>query len=246
MIQLTMVAAVAAVIGGIVALAARDSRLVAAGLLLAMIAAPLVASPEPTYTALAFRLLGALLVAYMLWAATRAGSISSQGSFIGLPAEIVAAAAAFCVGWYLVPVKPLAGPLAAQAAGVALIVLAVGPLAGRNMLRSGVAIAVMALGISLLMQAWSVPGTSLGQIVTTALMVGIVGATGLLLSPTDGELVATGAGESEDLGDVLEPAPEYGAAEPDDDLGTAEPDFEPKEVQVTGRARRLGVREPHR
>jgi len=241
MIQLTMVAAVAAVIGAITALAARDSRIVAAGLFLAMIAAPLVATPEPTYMALAFRLLGGLLVAYLLWAATGTGSISSEGSFIGLPAEIVAAAAAFCVGWYVVPVKPLAGPLAAQAAGLALIVLAVGPLAGRNMLRSGVAIAVMALGISLLLQAWSVPGTSLGQIVTTALMVGIVGATGLLISPTDTD----GAGETESLDAILEAAHDPDEPEPHADLGTTEPEFEPKEVQVIGRARRLGVREPH-
>jgi hypothetical protein len=233
MIQLTMVGAVAAVIGGIVAVTGRDSRLVAAGLFLAMVAAPLVSSPEPTYTALVFRGLGALLAAYLLWAATRNGSISSEGSAIGVPAEIVAAAAAFCVGWYVVPVKPLAGPLAAQAAGIALVVLALGPLAGRNILRGGVAIAVIALGISLLMEAWTASASSLDQIVTTAVMVGIVGATGLLISPTD-----------VDLADDVETD---GLA--DEEVGgqaVSEPDTEPEALPLTGRARRLGVREPRR
>jgi hypothetical protein len=198
-----------------------------------MVAAPLVSSPEPTYTALVFRGLGALLAAYLLWAATRNGSISSEGSAIGVPAEIVAAAAAFCVGWYVVPVKPLAGPLAAQAAGIALVVLALGPLAGRNILRGGVAIAVIALGISLLMEAWTASASSLDQIVTTAVMVGIVGATGLLISPTD-----------VDLADDVETD---GLA--DEEVGgqaVSEPDTEPEALPLTGRARRLGVREPRR
>jgi hypothetical protein len=206
---------------------------VAAGLFLAMVAAPLVSSPEPTYTALVFRGLGALLAAYLLWAATRNGSISSEGSAVGVPAEVVAAAAAFCVGWYVIPVKPLAGPLAAQAAGIALVVLALGPLAGRNMLRGGVAIAVIALGISLLMEAWTVPASSLDQIVTTAVIVGIVGATGLLISPTDVDLaddVETDRLTDEEVG---------GQA-------VSEPDTELEALPVTGRARRLGVREPHR
>jgi hypothetical protein len=236
MIQLTMVGAVAAVIGGIVAVTGRDSRLVATGLFLAMVAAPLVSSPEPTYTALVFRGLGALLAAYLLWAATRNGSISSEGSAIGVPAEVVAAAAAFCVGWYVVPVKPLAGPLAAQAAGIALVVLALGPLAGRNILRGGVAIAVIALGISLLMEAWTAPASSLDQIVTTAVMVGIVGATGLLISST-----------VVDLADDVDDVETDGLA--DDEVGgqaVSEPDTELESLPVTGRARRLGVREPRR
>jgi hypothetical protein len=237
MIQLTMVGAMAAVAGGIVAVTGRDSRLVSAGLFLAMVAAPLVSSPEPTYTALVFRLLGAVLTAYLLWAATRTDSISSEGSFIGAPAEIVAAVAAFCVGWYVIPVKPLAGPLAAQAAGIALVVLALGPLAGKNLLRSGVAIAVMALGISLLMEAWTLPSSSLDQILTTTVMVGIVGATGLLVSPADGEL-GDGGGEPDGLGEIGELS--------DDVPATADPDFEPQESLETGRARRLGVREPRR
>jgi len=189
------------------------------------------------FAALVFRLLGAVLTAYLLWAATRTDSISSEGSFIGAPAEIVAAVAAFCVGWYVIPVKPLAGPLAAQAAGIALVVLALGPLAGKHLLRSGVAIAVMALGISLLMEAWTLPSSSLDQILTTTVMVGIVGATGLLVSPADGEL-GDGGGEPDGLGEIGELS--------DDVPATADPDFEPQESLETGRARRLGVREPRR
>jgi hypothetical protein len=238
-IQLTMVGAVVAVAGAVVAVSARDARLVAAGLLLAMIAAPLASSPEPTFTALAFRLLGAILAAYLLWAATRTDSISSEGSGIGLPAEVVAAAGAFCVGWYVTPVMHLSGPLAAQAAGLALVVLAVGPLTGKNMLRSGVAIAVVALGISLLTQAWAAPASSLGQIVTTAVMVGVIGATGLMLSPTDTEV------EWPDETDVLDAVlVEDGDIEPGAASESDEDDLEA--IPLAGRARRLGVREPRR
>ena len=184
MIQPTMVGAVVAVAGAILTIAARDSRLVAAGLFVTMVATPLVSSPEPTAAVLAFRFVGALLVAYLLWATTRSGSIDSEGSGLGIPAETIATIAAFCVGWFAMPVQPLAGPLAAQAAGFALVVVALGPLAGRNVLRIGAAIALLALGISLLMEAWTAPATSLDQIVLTALLVGIVGATSLLISPS--------------------------------------------------------------
>jgi hypothetical protein len=243
MIQLTMVAALAAVAGGVVAVTGRDSRLVAAGLFLAMVAAPLVSSPEPTYTALAFRLLGAVMVAYLLWAATRTDGISSEGSVIGAQAQVVAAVAAFCVGWYVVPVKPLSGPLAAQAAGIALVVVALGPLAGRNMLRSGVAIALMGLGISLLMEAWTLPSSSLDQILTTAVMVGIVGATGLLVSPSDEE--SEGGAESDGFDEGAR-SDDLLAAQPGDVPDVADQDFELQELPVSGRARRLGVREPRR
>src|ERR1035437_4983380 len=137
MIQLAVVAAVAAVLGGVVAVSARDYRLVALGLLLAMVAAPLASSPEPAVLAIAFRVLGALLAAYLLWAAMRAQSIASEGSGIGAVAEVAAATTAFLIGWFVAPVKPLPGPLAAQAAGISLAALAVVPLAGRNVLRAG-------------------------------------------------------------------------------------------------------------
>jgi hypothetical protein len=185
MIQLAVVAAVAAVVGGVIAIAARDGRLVALGLVMAMIAAPLASAPEPPALTIAFWILGALLAGYLLWIATPARSVSSEGSGIGPVAEVAAAAAAFCIGWLIVPVKPLAGPVAAQAAGVSLVALAIAPLTGRNVLRVGTGFAVLALGLSLLLEAWVGLASPLLEIVVMALLIGIVGATSLLLSPTE-------------------------------------------------------------
>jgi hypothetical protein len=193
MIQLAVVAAAAAVVGGVVAVTPRDSRLVTLGLLVAMVATPLASSPEPTALAVTFRILGSVLAAYFLWAATRDRSIESDGSGIGAAAELIAAGAAFSVGWFVTPVRPLAGPVAAQAAGLALIALAIVPLAGRNVLRVGAGIVLLLLGISLLLEAWVGAGSSLRQVVLTVLLVGTVAATSLLLSPTE-----TAAVERED------------------------------------------------
>ena len=144
-------------IGGVLAISSRDSRLVVGSLLVAMIAAPLAASPEPSALAIAFRTIGAALAAYLLWVATRNSQISSDGSGIGAAAEIVIAAGVFAAGWYVVPVKPLAGPLAAQAAGITLVAVAVVPMAGRNVMRVGTGAALMALGLSLILTAWAGP-----------------------------------------------------------------------------------------
>ena len=185
MIQLAVVAALAATFGGVVEVSARDSRYVALGVSLTMVAAPLASSPEPPNQMIAFRFLGALLAGYLLWAAARDRSISSDGSGVGPTAEIATAAAAFCVGWYVVVVKPLAGPQAAQAAGIGLAALAIMPLAGRNVMRAGAGLAVLMVGITLLLQAWIGPATALQQVAFTALLVGVVGATSALMSPTE-------------------------------------------------------------
>ena len=185
MIQPVVAAALIATIGGVVAIAARDGRVVALGLLVAMVASTFAASPQPSALAIVFRLLGSLLAAYLLLAATRSQSIASEGSGIGALAETAVAGAAFSVGWFVVPVQPLTGPLAAQAAGVALVALAIVPLSGRDVFRVGVGAAVLVIGGSLLFQAWTRSESSVGQIVPTALLVGVAGATSLLISPFD-------------------------------------------------------------
>jgi hypothetical protein len=204
MIQPVVVAALAAVVGGTLAIAARDGRIVALGLLLSMIAAPLAASPEPTALAVGFRALGSLLAAYLLWAAVRAQSVGSEGSGVGLVAEVAAAAAAFSIGWFVAPVKPLAGPLAAQAAGVSLVVLAIVPLTGRDVFRAGAGAAVLVIGGSLLLEAWVGSPSSMGQMALTVLLVAIAGATSLLISRFDAPAArrTAVAGES-----ASEPAP---------------------------------------
>lgn len=185
MIQLAVVGAVIAVSGGVVAVSARDSRIVASGLLLAMVATPITASAEPGAMALAFRLVGAFLAVYLLLAAARAQSVASEGSAIGPVAQAAIALAAFGCGWFVAPVNTLAGPIAAQAGGIALVVLAVVPLSGRNVLRAGTGATVLALGIFLLVEAWVGPAPVLAQMFQTALLIGIAAATSLLISPSE-------------------------------------------------------------
>jgi hypothetical protein len=241
MIQLEVLAAAIAVGGGVAAVTARDGRAVAVGLFTAMVASSLVTATEPATLGITFRCLGAVLAAYVLWAATRSDSVDSEGSAIGVAAEIGTAVAAFVVGWFVTLVTPFNGPAAAQAAGFALIALAIVPLTGRNALRAGVAAAVLVLGISLLIHAWIGEVTSLEQIAVTVLVVGIAGATSLLIAPS--------AGPERETLEADEAAETTNSARMSNASLSATP--EPAVVSETvaeaaGRARRLGVREPRR
>jgi hypothetical protein len=203
MIEPALAAALIAVAGGFLAVTARDNRLVAGGLLLAMVAAPLAASPEPAYLTIAFRVIGALLASYLIWSAAHASSTASEGTGFGVAAQVAVAGAAFAVGWFVSPVKPLVGPVAAQAAGISLAALALVPLTSRDILRVGAAAAVLVLGISMLLAAWIGPISPLAHLVLMVLMVGIVGATSLLIAGAEEEQPAPG------------PSPEAEAAESD-------------------------------
>jgi hypothetical protein len=182
MTEPAVLAALVAVCASLLAISGRDTRIVVGGLFVTMIAAPLAASPEPSILTIAFRVVGALLAAYLLWMAARTESMASDGSGIGIGAEAVIAAAAFVVGWFVVPVKPLAGPVAAQAGAFSLAALAIVPLTGRNVMRAGAAAAILVLSFSMLLVAWVGPISALEQLVLMVLVVGIVGAAGLLSS----------------------------------------------------------------
>ena len=185
MIQLATVAALTAVAGGVLAIWARDSRVVATGLLLMLVAASLTSPSTPQVLIVALRVIGGLLASYLIVMAARTHSISSEGSAIGPLAEIGIAAAIFCVGWYASPVmRPLPGSLSAQAAGIALVAIAVVPLLGRDVFRVGVGAATLVVGMSLLLDAWTGTGPVLQQLLVTVLFVCIAGAASLLLSPT--------------------------------------------------------------
>lgn len=186
MLDAAVFAAVAVVVGGVVAVTARDGRIVVLGLMLASVTASLVASPLPGSLAVTARILGAMLAAYVLWAAAGSGSVDSAGSAIGPVAEGAVAAAAFAIGLAIAPVDPLAGPVEAQAAGLSLIALAVVPLAGRDVFRMGAGVTLLTLGCSLVVGAWSGPTPPLEQLAMAALLVGIAGATSLLVPPAEG------------------------------------------------------------
>jgi hypothetical protein len=70
-----------------------------------------------------------------------------------------------------------------QAAGLALVTLAVIPLVGRDVLRLGVGAALLAVGLSLLREAWLGPAPSIEHFAVAALLVAILGATSLLVAP---------------------------------------------------------------
>jgi hypothetical protein len=239
MIQIAVIGAVAAVCGGVAAVSSRDSRIVVAGLLLAMLATPIVSSPEPAALDLAFRFLGAMLAAYLIWAAARAQSTASEGSGIGAMAEVAVAGAAFCVGWFVVPVKPLAGPIAAQAAGVALIALAIAPLTGRNLLRVGAGATLLTLGIYMLLEAWVGAMSPLGQIAQTAVLLGIAGATGLLMAPV--ELLPATVSGADGAPERAAPNKETNRSE---DGAEPSPDAAPARVVVSAAGRIPATRPP--
>lgn len=239
MIQLAVVAGLAAAFGGVVALSARDVRLVVVGVEVAMVASPVAATPGPTGLTVAFRIVGAVLAGYLLWVAARSRGVQSEGTGVGILALLVVAGTAFAVGWFVVPVKPLAGPVAAQAAGLSLMALAIAPAAGRNIFRVGTALALMAIGVSLLLQAWVGPASGLGQIVLTTLMVGFVGATSLLISPFAPQ-PSDPAGRAEErdaddmAGEVAQPdvAPSQPPPQPKHSRVAAEIDGEPAPAPV--------------
>jgi hypothetical protein len=183
MIELAAVAALAAVAGGVVAVTARSWRTVAFGLAVALAAAPLAASPLPGQLSLFARIAGALLAADLLWVGTRVNAVRSEGSAIGFTAEAAIAATAFLIGLWIAPVKPLPGPVSEQAAGLALVALAVIPIAGRDVLRLGIGAALLALGLSLVREAWLGPTPSFEQFAVAALLVAILGATSMLAAP---------------------------------------------------------------
>jgi len=181
MIEPAVVAAFGVVAGAILSVSARDGRVVAIGLLVAMVAAPLVASPLPESLSVAARIVGAVLAAYLVWASAGGTHFRSPGSAVGLAAETALAAAAFAIGLSVSMVDPLPGPAVAQASGLALIVLSVVPLIGRDALRLGVGITLLVVGCSLLTAAWLGATPPLAHLSVAALLVGIAGASSLTI-----------------------------------------------------------------
>jgi hypothetical protein len=202
-IDLATAAAVTAVAAAAFAVGARDVRAMAAGLAVAMLAAPFAATPPPGALPLAARIAGALLGADLMWVGARVKGIRSDGSATGLPADAAVAAAAFLAGLWIVPVTPLVGPVTEQAAGVALVVLAIVPLAGRDAQRAGMGAALLCLGLSLLRETWIGPAPALEALALAVLLAGILGATSLLMTPEREPL----ADPMDESGPPAEPAP---------------------------------------
>jgi hypothetical protein len=185
MISLAVVVGVVVVGAAIVSVCAADGRLVAIAIFAALAASPLLASPLPGALQIAARFVAALLAAYVLWIVMKGGAVRSEGSAIGILAEVAVAAAAYVFGWWIRPVDPLQGPVAEQAAGFALIGLAALPLAGSNVLRAGVGVMLLTLGASFVMDAWLGPAPALVQLGLTTFLLVVPSVVALLVDVED-------------------------------------------------------------
>ena len=183
MIELSALAAAATVAGAALAVGGRDRRAVLPGLVVAMLCAPFSVAPLPSPLALAARLSGALLAADLVWVLARVKGWQPSWNSLGLAGSAALAAAAFVVGLWLEPVKPLPGGSAAQAAGLALVVLALGPLASSDPTRLGIGATVLTLGAVELARSWIGAAPALEDLMVALLLVALLGTTGLLMVP---------------------------------------------------------------
>jgi hypothetical protein len=173
--------AVAAVTGSVVAVSVRDGRIAILGLVVALLVAPLLGDPQAAPLGLAARYLGAVLAGYLLWMTVRGGQPTS-GSRLGWPAEALTALGAAVVGYGthglgLVP----GGPAEAQAAGFALLALALAPIVtGRDIVRIGIGLVLMLLGVGLVRVALVGTPTVLEELTLAGLVAALGGVVALL------------------------------------------------------------------
>ena len=148
--------ALAVVLGAVIAASARNARTALLGLIVTLLGAAFVADPLPDTLGLAGRLVGAVLGGYLLWIVGRGTEARTDprtgGSRLGWPTEILIAAAAATVGFGSHGLgAPAIGPAAAQAAGFALVALAIAPtLNGRDSLRVGIGLSLLVGGAILI------------------------------------------------------------------------------------------------
>jgi hypothetical protein len=159
-----------------------------------MLCAPLSVAPLPAPLALAARLSGALLAADLVWVPARVKGWQPSPNSLGLAGSAALAAAAFVVGLWLEPVKPLPGGSAAQAAGLALVALALGPLASSDPTRLGIGATVLSLGAVELGRSWIGAAPALEDLMVALLLVALLGTTGLLMVPATLAKPAPGEG----------------------------------------------------
>ena len=174
--------ALAIIVGAVVAVSTRDARTAVLGLAITMIGAPVIADPIAATSGLAARVVAAVLAVFLLWVAVREGDAQTGGSRLGWAAEAAVAAAAAIVGYGTHGLGALGlGPAIAQAAGFALAALAVIPLlTGRDILRIGIGLLLLMQGALLVRVGLDGTPSTLEQLVTAGLIVGLGGAVAVL------------------------------------------------------------------
>ncbi len=174
--------ALAVVIGAVLAGSARNARTAILGLVVMLLATPLMADPLASPLGLAARLVGAVLAGYLLWIAARGRQVRTGGSLVGWPTDVAIAIAAGVVGYgsHGLGVTP-EGPSLAGGAGLALAALAVLPVVnGRDVLRIGLGLQML-LGAAVLLRT-SLGGTpdAMEQVFIGGLVATLGGATAIL------------------------------------------------------------------
>jgi hypothetical protein len=178
--------ALAVVVGAVVAVSARNARTVILGLVVALVGAAFVADPLPDTLGLAGRLVGATLAGYLLWIVGRGGDQQidprTGGSRLGWPAEALIAATATTVGFGSHGLgAPATGPALAQAAGFALAAVAIAPMInGRDVLRVGTGLILLACGAVLVRTGLGGTPEALEQLLIAGLLAVLGGAVAWL------------------------------------------------------------------
>jgi hypothetical protein len=176
---LGIVAAVVVVAGAVIAVSARDARFGIVGFALASVTSTVIADPLPAAIPLLFRIVAALFAAYLLWMTVRETDTRVGATSLGWPVEALAAATAFVIG--LAPSllqTEGAGPDAAFASGLAVIVLAVVPVMfARDAFRLGMGLLLLLVGAALVRVGIAGTPAPLEQLTLGILAIGVAGAT---------------------------------------------------------------------
>ena len=175
MTPLLLVAGAIVGIGAAVATGARDARIASLGLVGLLVAAPFVADPLPTPLPLAFGVAAGILAGFLVFVTARRVPPDGPAPTLGLPATLVAAAAGYVAGLGATAVAlPRLGPDAALAAGLAALVVAVGPIAvTRDIFRLGPALIVLSTAGTLVLNAVAGTPAPLTGIATGVLVVAL-------------------------------------------------------------------------
>jgi hypothetical protein len=195
MTPMLVVVAAVTIVGGIVATSGRDARLVVLGLLIVLLATPLLVNPWPSPVALLARVAAALLAARLLAIAVR-GVRETSASPLGWPAQTLAVVAGVVAGVASHGLgAPGLGAAAGQAAGFALIAVAAAPLAAsRDPLRLGAAAILLVEAGVLVRLALAGPPSDGEQLALALLTIGLGSAVAVVVT---GERLSSAARTTE-------------------------------------------------
>jgi hypothetical protein len=182
--------------GAVVAVSAREARASLLGLLVVLIASPLLADPLPGPLPLAARIAAAFLAGRLIAIAIRDLDRPTMGSRLGWPVEALAAVAGAVVGFGTHGLgAPALGPAGASAAGFAVGVLAAAPIVtSGDVYRLGTGAILLLSGGFLVRAGLGGTPSDLEQLVTAGLVVGVAGAVAVIVRgarDATGELVVT-------------------------------------------------------